>query len=135
MSFNKSLFGINYTVVFDVKFEQKDKAKAQRLRWNPSMKKWTGEIDCNGLTDQAIGELDMLPIKIFKVIDIHSKWFEEESEQKEILLKHCRRRHRKAQRENEESTQERDAELKWLAKRRAATVVATSHKTPIIDFV
>ena len=133
MSFNKSLFGINYTVVFDVKFEQKDKAKAQRLRWNPSMKKWTGEIDCNGLTDQAIGVLDMLPIKIFKVIDIHSKWFEEESEQKEILLKHCRRCHRKAQRENEE--QERDAELKWLAKRRATTVVATSHKTPIIDFV
>ena len=129
----KSLFSVKYNVVFDVKFEDKEKAKALRLRWNPSMKKWAREIECNGLTDQAIIELDNLPIKVFKITDIQSDWLCKAHGQKKELLKYCQKVYMKAHQENEESTQEREAELKWLAKRRPTTVAATSHE-PVIDF-
>ena len=104
---NESFASIRYTFVFQVKFEEKEKAKHLRLRWNPALKKWTAEVNSNGVTLETIcnmkdSSVNYAAFKTFTVSDVVSVMFEVKQKQKEKLLKHCRKCYRRAQREQAE---------------------------------
>ena len=76
---------IGYTLIFNVPFEKKDKAKKHGLYWNPSIKKWNKTIKGDGFIKSIINKY---PHVKFKVINIISDMFDKDAKQKKQLMKY-----------------------------------------------
>ena len=75
----------HHKFIFDVRFEEKEVAKLSGLKWDATIKKWYQWVESQSeIMKQVLNKIEPIP---FKVSDIISEYYDDQPDQKDLLMK------------------------------------------------
>ena len=75
----------HHKFIFDVRFEEKEVAKLSGLKWDATIKKWYQWVESQSeIMKQVLNKIEPIP---FKVSDIISEYYDDQPDQKDLLIK------------------------------------------------
>lgn len=75
----------HHKFIFDVRFEEKEVAKLSGLKWDATIKKWYQWVESQSeIMKQVLNKIEPIP---FKVDDIISPYYDDQPDQKDLLIK------------------------------------------------